>query len=264
MLDANTSDDHWRNGQRPPERAAPRATRRPVLIILHQPHSTPGHVGNRLRARGHALDIRRPRFGDPLPETLKGHAGVVIFGGPMSANDRENYMTLETDYIGTAMRQNTPFLGICLGAQMLARLHGAQVDFHPEGAVEIGYHDIQPTADAERLFGAWPSRVYQWHREGFELPSGATALATSKGPFPQQAFVCGENAVGVQFHPEMTWAMLNRWSGSNPIRLFLRGAQPREEQQAEHLLRAAATIGWLDNFLDRWLAKSDRAIPVSV
>ena len=60
---------------------------RPVLIVLHQETSTPGRVGNVLRALGHGLDIRRPRFGDPLPETLEQHAGAIIFGGPMSAND---------------------------------------------------------------------------------------------------------------------------------------------------------------------------------
>src|SRR6266851_7206827 len=64
----------------------------PVLIILHQETSTPGRVGNVLRALGHRLDIRRPRFGDSLPETLDGHAGAVIFGGPMSANDPDDFV----------------------------------------------------------------------------------------------------------------------------------------------------------------------------
>src|SRR5437879_1906327 len=54
----------------------------PVLIVLHQESSTPGRVGNVFRALGHRLDVRRPRFGDPLPETLSDHAGAVIFGGP--------------------------------------------------------------------------------------------------------------------------------------------------------------------------------------
>jgi GMP synthase (glutamine-hydrolysing) len=63
---------------------------RPVLMILHQETSTPGRVGNALRALGYPLDIRRPRFGDPLPDTLDQHSGAVIFGGPMSANDSEN------------------------------------------------------------------------------------------------------------------------------------------------------------------------------
>ena len=66
------------------------APRLPVLIVLHQETSTPGRVGNALRALGHSLDIRRPRFGDPLPETLAHHAGAVIFGGPMSANDSDD------------------------------------------------------------------------------------------------------------------------------------------------------------------------------
>jgi GMP synthase (glutamine-hydrolysing) len=64
----------------------------PVLIVLHQETSTPGRIGNALRALGHRLDIRRPRFGDPLPKTLDGHAGAVIFGGPMSANDPDDFV----------------------------------------------------------------------------------------------------------------------------------------------------------------------------
>ena len=64
----------------------------PVLIVLHQETSTPGRVGNALRALGHPLDIRRPRFGDALPKTLDDHAGAVIFGGPMSANDPDEFV----------------------------------------------------------------------------------------------------------------------------------------------------------------------------
>jgi GMP synthase (glutamine-hydrolysing) len=63
------------------------AAQKPVLIVLHQETSTPGRVGHYLQARGIPMDIRRPRLGDPLPQTLAGHSGAVIFGGPMSAND---------------------------------------------------------------------------------------------------------------------------------------------------------------------------------
>ena len=73
---------------RRPQAAAPSTADSllPVLIVLHKETSTPGRVGNVLRALGHGLDIRRPRFGDPLPETLDGHAGAVIFGGPIGPN----------------------------------------------------------------------------------------------------------------------------------------------------------------------------------
>src|ERR1700694_4341178 len=99
--------------------ASPAASLLPVLIVLHQETSTPGRVGNALRALGHPLDIRRPRFGDALPETLDGHAGAVIFGGPMSANDPEDYVRREIDWIAVPLREQRPLLGICLGAQML-------------------------------------------------------------------------------------------------------------------------------------------------
>src|ERR1035437_10684342 len=77
----------------------------PVLIVLHQETSTPGRVGNVLRALGYRLDIRRPRFGDPLPRTLDGHAGAVIFGGPMSANDPDDFVRREIDWIRSAERR---------------------------------------------------------------------------------------------------------------------------------------------------------------
>ena len=108
----------------------------PVLIVLHQETSTPGRVGNALRALGHRLDIRRPRFGDPLPETLDGHAGAVIFGGPMSANDPDDFVRREIDWIAVPLREQRPLLGICLGAQMLAIQLGAKVAPHPEGRAE--------------------------------------------------------------------------------------------------------------------------------
>ena len=82
-----------------------------MLIVLHQEHSTPGRVGRLIAERGHALDIRRPRFGDPLPLTMQGHAGAVIFGGPMSANDPDDFVKAEIDWIGVCLKEDAPFLG---------------------------------------------------------------------------------------------------------------------------------------------------------
>src|SRR6187431_1712450 len=110
-----------------------------VLIVLHQEQSTPGRVGYALRDRGYALDIRRPRFGDPLPSTMAEHAGAIIFGGPMSANDTDDFVHQETDWIGVPLKEGKPFLGICLGAQMMARHLGGTVGQHADGHVEVGY-----------------------------------------------------------------------------------------------------------------------------
>ena len=85
------------------------ADERPVLIVLHQEHSTPGpHRPTSAGARGYRLDIRRPRFGDPLPDTMAAHAGAVIFGGPMSANDGDDFIKREIDWIGVPLREERP------------------------------------------------------------------------------------------------------------------------------------------------------------
>ncbi|MEM6762503.1 MAG: GMP synthase, partial [Pseudomonadota bacterium] len=99
----------------------------PILIVLHQASSTPGRVGQMLIERGYRLDIRRPALGDTLPHTTRDHAGVVIFGGPQSANDTDAFIKREIDFVDVPLREETPFLGICLGAQMLAKSIGGRV-----------------------------------------------------------------------------------------------------------------------------------------
>lgn len=232
------------------------APRGDILIILHQQQSCPGHIGRWLARRGHRLDIRRPRFGDPLPGTLANHAGAVVFGGPMSVNDRDDFIRRETEWIGVALKEQKPLLGICLGAQMLARHLGSTVAAHPEDAVEIGYHPIRPTehvADG----GAWPTRVYQWHREGFEVPHGGRVLATADGAFRNQAFSYGPAAVGLQFHPEITCSIMRRWTAQNREGMAEAGMWPRH--LVEHVRHAPAVRAWLDRFLSAWIA--GRAVP---
>ena len=210
------------------------AAARRVLIVLHQENSTPGRVGLALRARGFTLDIRRPRFGDPLPHTMAEHAGAVIFGGPMSANDTDAFVHREIDWVGVALAEDAPLLGICLGAQMMIRHLGGTVSPHGEGCAEIGYYPIRPTEDGRELM-AWPNKVYQWHREGFDIPSGATLLA--KGDlFPNQAFRIGPAAYGIQFHPELTLAMMHRWTVKGAERMKLPGAQNRRDHFAGRAL----------------------------
>ncbi len=162
---------------------------RRILIVVHSEASTPGRIGLLLKAKGYALDIRRPCLGEPLPETMADHDGAVIFGGPMSANDADGWIAREIDWIGVPLKEEKPFLGVCLGAQMLAKHLGGRVGPHREGTVEIGYYPIRPTA-AGRDYGPWPEQVYQWHREAFTLPAGATLTATGDA-FENQAYSYG-------------------------------------------------------------------------
>jgi GMP synthase (glutamine-hydrolysing) len=235
----------------PPHAPAVEA-KKPVCIVLHhRVHFGPGHVGHWFRRNGHELDIRKPRYGEPLPETLEGHCGAVILGGPMSANDKDDYIRRETEWIGVALEAGKPLLGVCLGAQMLANHLGAKVALHPEGLVEMGYYPIAATQEGARL-GPFPDHAYQWHSEGFELPRGARLLAASPGAFPNQAFACG-SAVGVQFHPEITYAQIHLWTGRSSASLGLKGARERHEHIEGHIAHAPKVHAWLDCFLSRWI-----------
>ena len=229
------------------------APKKPVLIVLHQEMSTPGRVGHHLTARGYALDARRPALGEPLPETLAGHSAVVVFGGPMSANDETDFIKHETDWIEVPLKEKKPYLGICLGAQMLARHIGGKVDFHSEGKAEIGYYPLRATAAGREVCPQWPDHIYQWHREGIELPRDATLLAEGD-MFPVQAFRYGPAALGVQFHAEVSHAMMCRWTTRGHSRMELPGAKPREEHFADRPIYDPAIRAWLPDFLDHWLA----------
>jgi GMP synthase (glutamine-hydrolysing) len=226
-----------------------------VLVILHQQQSTPGRVGRMLQEQGVTLDIRRPRYGDPLPKTLAEHAGAVMFGGPMSANDEDDWLRREIDWINVPLKEEKPFLGICLGAQMLTRHLGHRVYKHPDGKVEIGYYPIKPTDCAHGICPSpFPLQVYQWHREGFDLPHGATLLASGTD-FETQAFRYGPAAYGLQFHPEVTYAMMCRWTLRTSTALeTLPGACLRHQHLEGWYLHDGATARWLEAFVRTWLA----------
>ena len=230
---------------------------KPVLIVLHQEHSTPGRIGRLLVERGMTLDIRRPCSGDPLPKTLKEHVGVGIFGGPMSANDHDDYVKREIEWTEVPLREEKPFFGICLGAQILARALGAKVDFHPQGLVEVGYYPLRATDAGKKLLD-WPDHVYQWHREGFDLPDGATLLAEGD-TFQNQAFQFGRAAFGFQFHSELTHQMMCRWTTRGHARLELPNARCRADHFDDRLVHDGKTRAWLEKFFDLWtgLAKHE-------
>jgi GMP synthase (glutamine-hydrolysing) len=237
--------------------------RQPVLIVLHGELSTPGRVAIQLRNRDIPLDVRRPRFGDDLPKTLKDHSGVVIFGGPQSANDDDEVVRREIDWIEVPLKENKPYLGICLGAQMLAKKLGARVYKHSDGHAEVGYYPIRPTPAGRTVCKDWPDHVYQWHREGFDLPDKGVMLAEGDS-FPVQAFSYGGRAYALQFHVDVTHATMCRWTTRGHERLSAPNAKPREAHFEGRLLHDPACRAWLTEFIDHWLnPPANEELPVS-
>jgi GMP synthase (glutamine-hydrolysing) len=224
-----------------------------ILLIVHQATSNPGRVGRLVSEFGYEPVICRHACGDPLPETLEDYAGAAIFGGPMSANDGDtlDFIRAELDWLNVPLRENKPFLGICLGAQLLARALGAAVGPHQDGYHEIGYYPLRATAAGRGLF-APEQMFYQWHGEGFELPTGATQLAEGD-LFENQSFVYGDNAYAIQFHPEVTREMMYRWSRRAAHRMVLRGARSRESHLNDHQRYDQAVEDWANGFFVHWL-----------
>lgn len=238
-------------------RSLSRDRKQPVLIVLHQERSSAGRVGQMLEEKGYPLDIRRPVLGQELPRTLENHAGAVVFGGPMSANDPDDYIRTEINWLDVPLREDKPFLGICLGAQMLVRHLGGKVEADRDERTEIGWYPIKPTEHG-RLLMHWPKMVYHFHREGFSLPRGAKLLATGD-VYPNQAFRYGENAWGVQFHAELTRAMMHRWVVHGAHRFVLPNAQQGREHLEGRMIFDAPLRVWLSDFLDLIFERNQRA-----
>ncbi len=192
---------------------------------------------------------------------MDAHDGAIVFGGPMSCNDDEAWIRQEIGWIGVPLRAGKPYLGICLGAQMLAQHLGQRVAPHPQGRVEVGFYPIRATAHGLRAWPEnFPTKVYQWHREGFDLPAGATLLAEGDD-FAAQAFRYGRGAYGLQFHPEVTYQMMCRWTTAGSERMAMPGAFSREHHFRDWYQHDAMVARWLSSFLGRWLAgESARAL----
>ena len=230
-----------------------------IIAVFHSREPDPGKVAERLAARGFKLDGRRPCHGDTLPGDLAAYTAAIVFGGPQSANDdHDPGIRAELDWIERAvLPSGKPVLGICLGAQQIARVLGARVGPHPDGMVEIGYYEVRPTGRCPRFLAA-PTMFYQWHQETFEIPSDAVHLAEN-ALFPGQAFRYRKNVYGIEFHPEMTRGMIELWCGSEdaPERLDRPNAQSRDAQLEGYARHAGASDRWLDSFLDQFLSPQE-------
>jgi GMP synthase (glutamine-hydrolysing) len=185
-----------------------------ILVFQHVAFEILGTLDPLLKSYG--FRIRYVNFGRH-PEArprLEGYDGLVLLGGPMSVNDTTGHPHLETEsrLIFEAMERGMPILGICLGAQLIARTLGAWVGRNPEK--EIGWYDVEPTEDARddpllRHFGG-SERIFQWHSDAFELPEGAVHLASSDA-CANQAFRLGDRVSRFQFHLEVDERLIERW-----------------------------------------------------
>jgi GMP synthase-like glutamine amidotransferase len=183
-----------------------------VLAFRHVPFESLGRIAPLLDQRGIACDYADLyQEGAQMPDCAS-YAGLIFLGGPMSANDPLPFLDRERAILARSVDAGQPLLGICLGSQLIAGVLGAGV--HRNREKEIGWFDIHftPAAADDPLFAGipGPESVFHWHGDTWDLPAGATLLASSQA-CANQAFRAGDNIYGLQFHLEVTPAMIADW-----------------------------------------------------
>jgi GMP synthase (glutamine-hydrolysing) len=185
-----------------------------ILVFQHVPYEPLGTLDPLLKEAG--FRIRYMNFGrepDSRPQ-LDGYEALIILGGPMNCDQIDTYPNLlvEVETIREAVDRGKSVLGICLGAQLLAKALGGSVARN--SIREIGWYDVELTeagmSDPVLSTFAARQQVFQWHEDGIVLPPGAVCLAAS-AQSPVQAFRHGEQAYGFQFHLEVDESLIERW-----------------------------------------------------
>jgi GMP synthase-like glutamine amidotransferase len=183
-----------------------------ILLLQHVWDNHKGYVGQLLDEYAipyDVIDVEQNSIPAPQP-----YGAIIAFGGSQHLYmvDQYPYLVQERALLHTAVEQDIPFLGICLGGQLLANTFGGKVRKHT--VAEFGFLEVQLTDEGRRdpLFSALPGyqSVFHWHEDTFDLPAGATLLATSNVT-TNQAFRYGHRAYGLQYHIEIDDTTLNTW-----------------------------------------------------
>jgi GMP synthase (glutamine-hydrolysing) len=184
-----------------------------VLAFVHGPLVGPGVFADAVAARGHRLVEWSPAVRAASPPPHEEYGAVLVLGGAMHVDQEEQHPWLreEDAVLRRLLESGTPVLGVCLGAQLLAKAAGARVG--PASQPEIGWHRVELTEAAadDPVVGRLPRsfEAFEWHYYAFELPDGANELARTSASL--QSFRLGGRAWGVQFHPEVTLAQARQW-----------------------------------------------------
>lgn len=228
---------------------------KPIAIFQHFADDDAGHFLDFARRAALPLRVFRGDQGETLPASIRPFSALVSLGGPMSVNDRLDFIEHEAHLIDEALAQDIPVLGHCLGSQLLARALGAEIRANQPARVEIGWHRVEPLggelADWSAPFAE--GEVFQWHNENFTPPRDAQ-LFLGNANCPNQAFLYGPH-LGMQFHIEITAKKILDWCriSADPLTWgHLPSVQSAAHMQDELAARVACSNRMADAVYQRW------------
>ncbi|QRQ88930.1 glutamine amidotransferase [Cupriavidus oxalaticus] len=230
---------------------------RTTHVIQHLAFEHAGVIGNALRARGHALRVFQAGVDDLRPIADEPADLLLILGGPIGVYETDAYPWLEGEIalIRQRLAAGGKMIGVCLGAQLIARAAGARV--YP-GTREIGWAPIEPTpagrdsALGELAAASW--EVLHWHGDTFDLPPGAELLA-STAAVTNQAYAIGNQVLALQFHPEVMPGDIEAWLIGHTVELGKAGIDPRAiRARTAEVGAGVAAAG--ERMFGRWLEQA--------
>lgn len=228
-----------------------------VLGVVHGSDVRSGIFAGAARERGHEIEEWSLAWGVPPPRPIDDYSAVILFGGAMHADQDHHHPWLREEnlFIERLLDLHVPILGVCLGAQLIAKAAHASV--RPADEPEIGWVEVELTSSArdDPVFAALPDRfeAFQWHYYTYDVPAGAQELARSR--VCTQAFRLGDAAWGVQFHPEVTHAQVKGWIEEGEEELLC----PADELLAETEAKIEAWNGLGRALCGAFLAIAERA-----
>ena len=222
-----------------------------IIIFKHSRAWTGDRCSHLLSEMGYQIEWCYPHEGDALPEPQRYRAAIIL-GCRNSVNDHEDWIQSEINWVDTCLKTDCAFLGICFGGQLLAKVLGARVAKHEEHLTEVGFTELFSGNGADSEFTT-PHKLFQWHKEGFDLPVDSTLLCSSDR-FPNQAFQFNDKTYGFQFHPEVNQFVMSQWFETNDdydsegLDHASRAQHLRYAEQHDETITA-----WFAGFLQQWL-----------
>ena len=234
---------------------------KPVAIFRTTRTEGPAYFATYLERRSIPWKLIALDEGQAVPRDVRAYGGLAVMGGPMSANDDLPWIAPLLEALRSAVRQDVPLIGHCLGAQLMSRAFGGTVRANPVREIGWGEVRVADNGVARDWLGDLQSfQTFQWHGDTFSIPPGATRVLEGEH-CANQAFAIGRH-LGMQCHVEMTPELVRTWLSTGQKEIVEHGKSPAVQPQAEIEKDLDTRLERLheiaDRIYDRWTENLSR------